>query len=215
MYLSLITKFDILLLLLLAFVSHIHAHGDHSHDQVPLAGDANWATRHMAEEHHLSSFDAGVFFTLHDYDNTGSWSPTDILRTYGLYDDSSKHIPTSKHDEVTEKILSLYDDDHSGTVSYAEFIAADARGVELPDFGLGPGHHGDDEYEYEIHHFEKYHGGDDVKEEDLIHPEDIAHFAKHEREELEAMELEEREAVGRESGGVVESNIPMKFRKGA
>ena len=23
---------------------------------------------------------------------------------------------------------------------------------------LGPGHHGDDEYEYEIHHFEKFHG---------------------------------------------------------
>lgn len=22
---------------------------------------------------------------------------------------------------------------------------------------LGPGHHGDDEYEYEIHHYEKYH----------------------------------------------------------
>ena len=22
---------------------------------------------------------------------------------------------------------------------------------------LGPGHHGDDEYEYEIHHFAKYH----------------------------------------------------------
>lgn len=22
---------------------------------------------------------------------------------------------------------------------------------------LGPGHHGDDEYEYEIHHFEKFH----------------------------------------------------------
>ena len=31
------------------------------------------------------------------------------------------------------------------------------EGQRLKDFGLGPGHHGDDEYEYEIHHFEKYH----------------------------------------------------------
>lgn len=31
------------------------------------------------------------------------------------------------------------------------------KGKRMRDFGLGPGHHGDDEYEYEIHHFEKYH----------------------------------------------------------
>jgi hypothetical protein len=87
---------------------------------------------------------------------------------------------------------------------------------------LGPGHHGDDEYEYEIHHFEKFHDESmspippmcriytnevsDTKEEDLIHPEDIAHFAKHEREEAEAERLEilNRQAIN-------EANIPAKF----
>lgn len=32
-------------------------------------------------------------------------------------------------------------------------------------------------YEYELHHFEKYHD-ENTKEEDLNHPEDIAHFKK-------------------------------------
>lgn len=31
----------------------------------------------------------------------------------------------------------------------------------------GPGHHGDDEYEYEIHHFEKFH---DESESLLVDP---------------------------------------------
>ena len=39
---------------------------------------------------------------------------------------------------------------------------------------MGPGHHGDDEYEYEIHHFEKFHN-EDTTEEELTHPEDIEH----------------------------------------
>ena len=48
----------------------------------------------------------------------------------------------------------------------------------------------------------------DTKEEDLTHPEDIAHFAKHEREELEAERLEKlnQQAIN-------EANIPAKFRR--
>lgn len=38
----------------------------------------------------------------------------------------------------------------------------------------GPGHHGDAEYEYEIHHYEKYHN-EDSTEAELNHPEDIEH----------------------------------------
>lgn len=38
----------------------------------------------------------------------------------------------------------------------------------------GPGHHGDAEYEYEIHHFEKYHN-EDSPDSELNHPEDIEH----------------------------------------
>lgn len=145
---------------------------------------------------------------MHDYDNTGNWSPNDIRRTYGLYDVSTRHIPESRRAEVVQKVLELYDNDRSGTVSFAEFTIGNARGVALPDFGLGPGHHGDDEYEYEIHHWEKYHD-DNTQPEDLTHPEDIEHFKKHDRLEAELDALEKRDR----EGGIVEGNIPMKFRR--
>ena len=48
----------------------------------------------------------------------------------------------------------------------------------------------------------------DTREEDLTHPEDIAHFAKHEREEAEA---ERQEELDKRS--IVEENIPQKFRR--
>ncbi|KAG9808294.1 putative secretory pathway protein, partial [Aureobasidium melanogenum] len=147
--------------LALVFLSalKVSAHGG-GHEQAPIAADADWATRHMAEEHHISSFDAGSFFNLHDYDSSGTWTPDDIRKTYGLKDESTKDLPDEKKEEVVRKILDLFDKDRSGSVSYAEFLIADAHGIKLPDFGYGPGHHGDDEYEYEIHHFEKFHGDD-------------------------------------------------------
>jgi hypothetical protein len=48
----------------------------------------------------------------------------------------------------------------------------------------------------------------DTKEEDLTHPEDIAHFAKHEREE----EAAERQAI-LDLQPVNEANIPQMFRR--
>lgn len=77
----------------------------------------------------------------------------------------------------------------------------------MPDFGYGAGHHGDDEYEYEIHHFEKYHGAD-TTEEDLVHPEDIEHFKHHD-------EMEDREQWNEKLDAmpVVEHNIPVMFLK--
>ncbi|THZ27992.1 hypothetical protein D6C91_02075 [Aureobasidium pullulans] len=184
---------------------NVSAHG--GHEQAPVAADADWATRHMAEEHHINSFDAGSFFNLHDYDSSGTWTPDDIRKTYGLRDESTKDLPEEKKEEVVRKILDLFDKDKSGTVSFAEFLVADAHGIKLPDFGYGPGHHGDDEYEYEIHHFEKYHG-DDTTEEDLTHPEDIVHFRKHDIMEQEA----ERQAK-LDRMEIVEANIPQKFRR--
>ena len=45
----------------------------------------------------------------------------------------------------------------SPLISREEFVRfIDVEGKTLPDMGTGPGHHGDDEYEYEIHHWEKY-----------------------------------------------------------
>lgn len=48
----------------------------------------------------------------------------------------------------------------------------------------------------------------DTKEEDLIHPEDIAHFKKH--DEMDAA-AERQEQLDRMQ--IVESNIPQKFRR--
>ena len=161
----------------------------------------------IPEEHHISSFDAGSFFNLHDYDSSNQWSRDDILKTYGLKDESTRSISPKAKEDAVNRVLELFDADRSGTVSYAEYTIGIAKGLELPDFGYGPGHHGDDEYEYEIHHWEKYHD-ENTREEDLTHPEDIEHFRKH--EQLEAQQ-ERQEQMDRMP--IVEANIPMKFRR--
>ncbi|TID25599.1 putative secretory pathway protein Ssp120 [Venturia nashicola] len=186
-----------------------NAHADHAqgHGQQPLAAGADWQTRHMSDEHHMQGFDAASFFKLHDFDNTGAWSPEDIRKMLGLYDESTQHVSEADKVSAVDKVLSLYDADRSGTISFAEFTVASAKGITLPDLGYGPGHHGDMEEEYELHHFEKYHSGDDVKEEDLNHPEDIEHFRKHDEEER-IQEEWEKIAI---SGDVIEHNIPEKF----
>ena len=48
----------------------------------------------------------------------------------------------------------------------------------------------------------------DTKEEDLIHPEDIEHFRKH--DEMDAA-AERQEQLDRMQ--IVEQNIPQKFRR--
>jgi hypothetical protein len=144
---------------------------------------------------------------LHDYNSDGQWQPDEILRTYGLMDESNKDLPLSRRDEIIDQILTLLDENDDGEVSAAELRAFMDAGKTLPDVGTGPGHHGDDEYEYEIHHWEKYHD-ENTKLEDLTHPEDIEHFRKHEQmedaqEKLEAMERKP----------VIEDNIPLMFRR--
>lgn len=131
----------------------------------------------------------------------------DIRRTYGLADPSTSNIPEAKKEGVVNAIMSIFDIDRSGAITLEEFTSKWNQGERLPDFGMGPGHHGDDEYEYEIHHWEKYHSGDDVREEDLTHPEDIEHFAKHDEMERRREEWERKERAG-----VVLDNIPAKFR---
>jgi hypothetical protein len=125
---------------------------------------------------------------------------------YGLFDASTTHVPEINKAHAAQRILDIYDTDKDGRVSLQEFLAGwEQRNTRLPDLGFGPGHHGDDEYEYEIHHWEKYHG-DDTKVEDLTHPEDIEHFRKHEEEERKAAEWEALQGAG-----IIEANIPEKF----
>ncbi|KAI0154306.1 hypothetical protein GGR57DRAFT_110795 [Xylariaceae sp. FL1272] len=182
--------------------------GHGSHDQKPMvADDANWMTRHMAEEHHMTDFDASSFFTLHDYNGNGRWEPDEILRTYGLMDESNKDVPYSKRQELQKRMMQLLDRNSDGLVSRDEFMGFISGGGTLPDLGTGPGHHGDDEYEYEIHHWEKYHD-ENTKLEDLTHPEDIEHFRKHEEMEDAEERLEQLERMM-----IVAANIPSKFRR--
>lgn len=159
------------------------------------------------EEHHIDNFDAASFFTLHDYDSSGAWTPDEIRRTYGLDDVSNSAIGEDKKQQVVQQVLSLFDRSNLGVVTHNDWIQMIHAGKRLPNFGLGPGHHGDIEYEYEIHHFEKFHG-DDAKEEDLTHPEDIEHFRRHDMEEDAALRLEQLEKMQ-----IVEQNIPQKFRR--
>lgn len=105
-------------------------------------------------------------------------------------------------------VFAIFDPDHTGAITRESWLELYAIGRRLPDFGLGPGHHGDAEYEYEIHHFERFHG-EDATEEELSHPEDIEHFRMHDQMEEERRRVE---AVERQEG-IVEGNIPEKFRK--
>ncbi|KAI1812720.1 putative secretory pathway protein Ssp120 [Poronia punctata] len=182
------------------------AHG--THDPRPVVPDnANWMTKHMAEEHHIADFDPSSFFTLHDFNGNGRWEVDEMLRTYGLMDESNKDVPASKRDEYQRQLLQLLDQNRDGIVSRNEFNTFIANGGTLPDLGTGPGHHGDDEYEYEIHHWERYHD-ENTRLEDLTHPEDIEHFRKH-----DLMEEAEEKLEALERMTIVSANIPAKFRR--
>ncbi|KAI0809523.1 putative secretory pathway protein Ssp120 [Xylaria sp. FL0064] len=185
----------------------VFGHG--SHDQKPIVPDnANWMTKHMAEEHHVADFDPLSFFTLHDFNGNGRWEAEEMLRTYGLMDESNSDVPPAKRDEYRRQLLNLLDRNGDGFVSRDEFTALLANGGTLPDLGTGPGHHDDDEYEYEIHHWEKYHD-ENTRLEDLTHPEDIEHFRKHDE-----MEAAEERLAKLDRMAIVQENIPAKFRRG-
>ncbi|KAJ5152390.1 hypothetical protein N7492_010685 [Penicillium capsulatum] len=179
-----------------------NAHGSHSNDQPP---SSDWATRHMMEEHHIESFDGPSFFTLHDYDSSGTWTPDEIRKTYGLDDESNNGVDESRKAAAVQSVLDLFDPENFGSISRDGWLRALQTGTRLPDLGFGPGHHGDIEYEYEIHHFEKFHG-DDATEEELNHPEDIEHFRRHDEEEAAQLRIEKLEQTQ-----IVEANIPAKF----
>jgi len=197
-------------LLLLALVKTAFAHGYHSNAQQEPMGAKDWATEHMREEHHIDNFDANSFFTLHDFDNNGVWTPDEVRRLYGLDDESNKDVTEARRQQIIHDVFNIYDEGGTGQITREEWLYnLNERDRRLPDFGLGPGHHGDDEYEYEIHHFEKYHD-ENTREEDLIHPEDIEHFKKHDQLEDEAERIERMGDIP-----IVEENIPQKFRRAA
>ncbi len=70
-------------------------------------------------------------------------------------DESNKDVTPARRDEIVREVMDMFDTDKDGVITKAEFASTIQWGKTLPDFGHGPGHHGDDEYEYEIHHWEK------------------------------------------------------------
>lgn len=133
----------------IAFATGVTAHGGGggiAHQKpIQVDPDADWATKHMAEEHHISVFDPASFFSLHDYDNSGSWEQSEILKTYGMDDPSAKDVPQEKKDEIIRELMKLMDHNSNGIIEkheWLQFTGEDRKGT-LPDFGLGPGHHWD------------------------------------------------------------------------
>lgn len=150
-------------------------------------------------------FDAASFFALHDFDNDGAWTYDEVRKMYGLDDESNREMGEDQKVLNVREVFGLFDPGKTGVITRDDWMRLVSEGRRLHDFGTGPGHHGDMEYEYEIHHFEKYHG-DDATEEELTHPEDIEHFRRHDEEELAAAKLEQLENMQ-----IVEANIPQKF----
>ena len=131
---------------------------EHTHASLslPFVFGANADLPAGLEEHHAANYDAASFFALHDFNGDGAWEAQEILRTYGLMDESNKHVTQARKDEIVRQIMGLLDSNRDGIVGRDEFVRyIEAEGRTLPDLGTGPGHHGDDEYEYEIHHWEK------------------------------------------------------------
>lgn len=119
---------------LLALLPTAFSHGH----QVPVSDDADWATRHMAEEHHIANLDPSAFFTLHDYDSSGQWSPDEIRRTYGFDDESAKDVPLEKKTNAVQEVIGMFDKDGDGDISRAEWMDGWVKeGKRLPDFGVG------------------------------------------------------------------------------
>lgn len=121
-------------LALLTFLPTVLCHGH----QVPISDDADWATRHMAEEHHIANLDPSAFFTLHDYDSSGQWSPDEIRQTYGLDDESAKDVPQEKKTSGVQEVVQLFDKDGDGAISREEWMDGWIKeGKRLPDLGVG------------------------------------------------------------------------------
>lgn len=190
-----------------------------AHSNVKVNPDDSWQVKHMKIEHGIEDFDAYSFFTLHDNDGSKTWSREDILNLYGLLKDEQvgdgsgtgegeQQITKATKDNVVNKILELLDTDGDGIVSLDEWRVFCQDGKVLPDFGLGTGHHGDYEHEYEVHHWNKYHRDNDPDVQ-VVHPEDEEHERLY-----HAHEHGDTESDHTEDGSFARiSRIPKKFLK--
>ena len=132
--------------------------------QRPPAG-VSWEEWHMKSEHGLDDYDADSVFQLHLSSKKDALTRKDILNMYGLLrtevvgsgdgmgsHDESEGITDATKEEIIDKVLSMCDYNKDGEITLDEWRRFSKNGDRLPDMGVGVGHHGDFEYEYEIHH---------------------------------------------------------------
>lgn len=156
-----------------------------------------WQQWHMKEEHQLDSFDAKLFFLLHDIHGRGVWTLQEVLYVYGLTRDSvvgdgsgggahagEQQISAEAREKVVLLVMRLMDTLGDKTITLDEWLHFVKTGGELPDFGYGVGHHMDFENEYENHHWNEYHR--DLDPDVMVkHKEDIEHELLHHLHEIE------------------------------
>ncbi|KAF8633542.1 hypothetical protein AX15_001345 [Amanita polypyramis BW_CC] len=181
---------------LLVVANTVLGHGDGEHGG-PAKGETieQYAKRHMSSEHHIDTFDVGSFLQLHDLNRNGFWERDEIEAIYGVHHVYSQKKSTDeeehqrKADSVVEGVLTVYDLDKDGRISLEELEKIGLN--KMPNYdNLGAeGHHYDVESEFFLHHEEKYHSTPETQtDESYNHPEDLAHFAHHEKIERDEVE---------------------------
>lgn len=198
-------------------VATVLAHGGPNSNVNPTD---SWQVRHMKLEHGADDFDAKAFFIEHDQDKSKYWDRDDIVRLYGLQKDivigdgsgmgsneETMEITDKNRDHVYQTVLELLDVNKDGKVSMEEWRKFCEDGKQLPDFGYGTGHHGDYEYEYEVHHWQKYHAENDPDVK-VVHPEDTQHERLYHQYEHNDNSWSEHDGTW-----VKTSKIPKKFLK--
>jgi hypothetical protein len=172
-------------------------------------GEASYAERHMATEHHIDSFDLKSFFQLHDLNQDGVWDRDEIEAIYGVHHiysqkkskDDVEH--QKKADYIVTSILELMDTDKDGKITPEEFEKVGYKGLPNFDNMGAEGHHYDVESEFFLHHEEEFHSTPETQtDESYNHPEDLEHFAQH-----EAIELKEAEKEAKFQGITVEEAL--------
>lgn len=210
-------RFPVLALLLASALAHATA---------KKPDGLSWMDWHMQEEHELDQYDADTFFVLHDLESKGYWDESDLLYIYGLTRDEmvgdgsgmgehshNEAISQQKKDQVVLILLKALDADKSRQVSQAEWAKFVSLKGQLPDLGVGPGHHMDFETEYENHHWNQYHRDQDP-DVHIKHKEDIEHELLHHMHEID--ETHDRDPAARKvsstfSSPVNPANVPQKY----
>ena len=156
-----------------------------------------WQQWHMSEEHRVNTFDPLTFFELHSLQKNGYWTADDILYIYGLTRDAvvgdgsgmgehdhDEKIPPEFKAAVVGRVSIMLKADAKGRISREKWLEFAKNGGQLPDVGVGPGHHFDFETEYEKHHWNEYHREEDP-DVHVKHKQDIMHELLHYEHEME------------------------------